>query len=232
MPAQKPIRRSQLISPFGVGAMIDFPRDESLMVAGLDAWHCGKQSCPPELVIEEERLQARLNVRGLRLPVDHKDVGPGIKNANLDIPAVRFPGWHYCHRCGAMEQLTLFSSSRRCPGRPYPGRSCSTRSQRSRPFLIPIRIVAVCERGHIEDFPFLKWVHREKPIMVDCFLRFLPGRSSSLLTGIKISCSCGEEKTLAGVFDFDQQAGGALERINHKCQGGQPWLGMTETQVV
>lgn len=38
MPARKPVRRAQLISPFGVGAITNFPRDESLMVAGLDAW--------------------------------------------------------------------------------------------------------------------------------------------------------------------------------------------------
>ena len=176
MPAQKPIRRSQLISPFGIGAMIDFPRDESLMVAGLDSWHFGKQNCPPELLVEEERLQARLGVRAFRLPVDHKDPGIGIKNANLDIPCVCFPGWHYCHRCGAMEKLTLFSSSRRCPGRPYPGMNCAKRSERARPFLIPVRIIAACDRGHIEDFPFLDWVHRNKPVQSDCALRFRASR--------------------------------------------------------
>ena len=230
MPAQKPTRRSQLISPFGVGAMIDFPRDESLMVAGLDAWHCAKQNCPPELLVEEERLQARLGVRAFRLPVDHKDPGLGIKNANLDIPCIRFPGWHYCHRCGAMEQLTLFSSARRCPGPPYPGMNCSQKSERSRPFLLPVRIVVACDRGHIADFPFMEWVHRNQPATPSCKLRFLAGRSSSLLTGIKIKCNCGEEKTLAGIFDFDQKNGGALQRINYTCRGGQPWLGRTEAQ--
>jgi hypothetical protein len=209
--------------------MIDFPRDESLMMGGLDAWHCAKQACPPELVIEEERLQARLGVREFRLPVDHKDPQPGVHSANLDIPAVRFPLWHYCHRCGAMDQLTLFSTPRRCPGRPYPGMSCAQKSERSRPFLIPVRIVAVCERGHIEDFPFMHWVHRNKPATPSCKLRFLAGRSSSLLTGIKISCSCGEEKTLAGIFDFDQQVGGALQRISYTCRGSQPWLGRLES---
>ena len=232
MPAQKPTRRSQLINPFGVGAMVDFPRDESLMVAGLDAWQWAKQNCPPELLIEEERLQARLGVRAFRLPVDHKDPAPGIKGANLDVPALRFPGWHYCHRCGGMEQLTLFSSPRRCAGRSYAGINCSQKPERSRPFLIPVRIVTVCDRGHIQDFPFLNWVHRNKPITPDCKLRFLAGRSSSMLTGIKISCSCGEEKTLAGIFDFDQQVGGPLQRIGCNCQSGQPWLGRIEAQGI
>ena len=210
--------------------MVDFPRDESVMIAGLDAWHCAKQGCPPELLVEEERLQARLGVRELRLPVDHKDPNIGIRNANLDISAVRFPLWHYCYRCGAMDKLTLFSSARRCPGRPYPGMNCAQKAERSRPFLIPVRVVAVCDHGHIEDFPFMHWVHRNKPAVEGCALRFLAGRSSSLLTGIKISCSCGEEKTLAGIFDFDQQTGGALHRIGYSCTGSQPWLGRMDSQ--
>jgi MrfA Zn-binding domain len=226
MPARKPIRRAQLISPFGIGAMVDFPRDESLMVAGLDAWHWAKESCPPELLIIEERLQARLGVRAFRLPVDHREPGEGVRNANLDIPTVRFPRWQYCHRCGAMECLSLFSSVRRCPGRPYKGMSCADKEPKKRPFLIPVRIIAVCERGHIEDFPFMEWVHRNKPGQPDCTLRFLAGRSSSLLTGIKIRCSCDEEKTLAGIFDL-----GVLQRvIGYSCRAGKPWLGKTDTQ--
>ena len=73
MPAQKPIRRAQLITPFGVGAMVDFPRDESLMVAGLDAWPFAKENCPPEWLVLEERLQARLGVQAFRLPPEHRD---------------------------------------------------------------------------------------------------------------------------------------------------------------
>ncbi len=53
-----------------------------------------------------------------------------------------------------------------------------------------------------------------------------------MLTGIKISCSCGEEKTLAGIFDFDQQVGGSLQRIGCSCQGGQPWLGRIDAQGI
>src|SRR5262249_29140797 len=61
--------------------------------------------------------------------------------------------------------------------------------------------------------------------------RFRAGRSSSLLTGIKIQCSCEQEKTLAGIFDFDQR-GTALQRIiQYNCRSAQPWLGITEGQA-
>lgn len=230
MAAQKPIRRAQLITPFGVGAMVDFPRDESLMVAGLDAWPFAKENCPPEWLVLEERLQARLGVQAFRLPPEHRDPTPGVRFANLDIPTVRFPRWHYCHRCGGMEYLPLYGSRQRCAGRPYAGMNCSAKPSKARPFLIPVRIVAVCEAGHIDDFPFLEWVHRNQPAKNDCKLRYLAGRSSSMLTGIKVECSCGEWKTLAGIFDFDRQAGGALQRINYLCGGGQPWLGRTSDE--
>ena len=36
--SKRPMRRSALIGPWGVGAMVPFPNDESLMVTGLDAW--------------------------------------------------------------------------------------------------------------------------------------------------------------------------------------------------
>lgn len=230
MPAQKPIRRSQLITPFGVGAMVDFPRDESLMVAGLDAWPFAKEVCPPEWLVSEERLRARLGVQAFRLPPEHRDPTPGVRFANLDIPTVRFPRWHYCHRCGGMEYLPLYGSRQRCAGRPYAGMNCAAKPIKARPFLIPVRIVAVCDAGHIDDFPFLEWVHRNQPVKSDCKLRYLAGRSSSMLTGIKVECSCGEWKTLGGIFDFDRQAGGALRRINYLCRGGQPWLGRANDQ--
>jgi hypothetical protein len=57
---ERPIRRDQLISPWGVGAMVNFPGDESLMVAGLDAWEevYTSASAPAEFKIDEERLAA------------------------------------------------------------------------------------------------------------------------------------------------------------------------------
>ena len=66
MPPKKPIRRGQLISPFGIGSMVDFPGDESLMPAGLDVWPYAKEECPPESgwLIREERLEARLGSHG------------------------------------------------------------------------------------------------------------------------------------------------------------------------
>lgn len=228
MPAHKPIRRGQLISPFGVGAMVDFPRDESLMPAGLDAWPHGKEECPTESgwLVREERLEARLGVSHFRLPPDHRDPDVGTRFANQDVPFVRFPRWHYCHHCGGMELLSSFSATRdRCHGREYPQQSCAGKQPNRRPFLIPVRFVAVCDLGHIQDFPFVEWLHRDTPAGADCRLRMRAGRSSAGLSGITVECSCGVRRSFGDVFRFDQDTGGPLARIGCNCKGLRPWLG-------
>jgi hypothetical protein len=227
MPARKPVRRSQLISPFGVGAITNFPGDESIMTAGLEAWPFALEECPSDWQVKEERLQGRLRVDHLRLPPEHRDPGPGVAYPNQDIPYVRFPRWHYCHRCGFMQYAPLFQLSRnRCRGYRFDkGMDCSELPEKRRPYLIPMRILTACAKGHVQDFPFLEWVHQDAPLAGNCTLRFRAGRSSASLAGIKISCTCGAERSLAGVFDFGEKRGGALHRIGYDCRGEQPWLG-------
>ncbi len=217
----KPIRRSQLISPWGVGSMIDFPGDESLMVCGLDAWPFAKEECPIDFKFEEERLQTRLHVNHFRLPPDYRIPAPGVQHPNLKIPFVRFPRWHYCPRCGNMQELTPFGGPQQCYAPNYAeGRNCVSLNQRRRPGLLPVRFMAVCDRGHIQDFPFMEWVHRNDDRASDCKLRLRAGRSAAGLSGIAIQCSCGKYRSMAGAFSED-----ALENVNVSCVGLRPWLG-------
>ena len=224
MPARKPIRRSQLISPWGVGQMINFPKDESLMVAGLDLWEERFRAISEtdEFKVPEERLARRLGVRGFRLPPDYRDPGAGVTNPSLRIPFVRFPRWHYCTRCGHMEKVPIYHSRKpTCSGFPFDsGRSCSNIAANRRQRLIPVRFIAICPHGHIEDFPFMEWVHRSAPTEGEHNLRLRAGRSSGALSGIEITCSCGAYRTMAGAFNKD-----ALHNIQVECSGGRPWLG-------
>jgi len=223
---KRAVRRSQLISPWGVGQMINFPGDESLMVCGLDAWEKVYQSAPDgqeEFIIREERLEKRLGVSHFRLPPEFRSRRTGVRNAELRIPCVRFPLWHYCPYCGSMEKLSPFGSRQKCKGPNYSdGLSCHNLPERRRPWLIPVRFIAICEEGHIEDFPFMEWVHRDRPHDSFCNLRLLPGRGSSALSGIKIVCSCSQSRTMSMAFNDH-----SLDKIK-KCSGNRPWLGETE----
>ena len=223
MPNLRPIRRSQLIAPFGVGALVDFPGDESLMTAGLDEWAFAHEECPQDWLVREERLQLRLNVTHFRVPPDYREPGRHIQYPNQHIPFVRFPRWHYCPIRGAMERLSLFSGLPKCPCRP--GLDCESIPRGRRPRLIPSRFIAVCPKGHIEDFPFMEWIHRGDSWDQTHRLRLLPGRSSASLSGMRVLCSCGKSNSMTGSFNFDVEKGGALHRIGYDCFGGAPWLG-------
>jgi hypothetical protein len=223
MPNLRPIRRGQLISPFGIGALVDFRGDESLMTAGLDEWPFAEDECPADWLVREERLQARLGVTHFRLPPEHREPGQGVQFANQYIPFVRFPRWHYCPRRGSMEKLPLYGGRMKCPCRP--GLDCESLPERKRPYLIPSRFIAVCPKGHIEDFPFMQWIHRDGTWDRTHKLRLLAGRSSASLSGIKVACSCGRSETMTGSFNFDEETGGALHRIGYDCSASMPWLG-------
>lgn len=121
----RPMRRSALISPWGVGAIVPFVNDESLMIAGLDMWRY--QSTAP-FIIKDERLQKRLGVKELRWPPDFRDFETDSENCNLKIPAVRFPRWNYCPFCGTMKKVGLFTKQPKCDAYQWShGRKCDNK---------------------------------------------------------------------------------------------------------
>jgi len=218
----KPVRRTQLISPFGVGAMVDFPRDEALMTAGLDAWPFANEDCPSEWKVVEERLQKRLGIDHFRLPPDFRTEDLDPDYIRQQIPYVRFPRWHFCPvtSCGLMvKRPILGGGTARCLHSKH-----QNVPEYRHPRVVPVRFVAICPRGHIEDFPFMNWVHKRKKIEAqDHELYYMAGRSAAL-SGITIRCSCGAKENLGGAFNYDNVSGGALHNIGYDCKGDQPWL--------
>ena len=221
--SKRPIRRSALIGPWGVGAIVPFPGDESLMVAGLDMWRYGTVD---PFLIEDERLRKRLNVKELRWPPDFREKNADPENCNLTIPTVRFPTWLYCPFCGTMKKVTYYSSEKppECECYQWPrGRKCDPGKRKHR--LVPERFVVVCPEGHIDDFPVAEWLHSDGVHNYNpatCTIRRSTGGVSSSLSGVFYECSCGAKRSLAGV-----QRPGALARIGYHCSAARPWLGIT-----
>lgn len=83
--SNKPMRRSALIGPWGVGAIVPFPNDESLMIAGLDMWRYNDTA---PFIIKDERLQRRLGVQELRWPPDYREKNADPLNCLLKIPLI------------------------------------------------------------------------------------------------------------------------------------------------
>ncbi len=218
--SNRPVRRSALIGPWGVGAIVPFPSNESLMIAGLDMWRYNSIST---FQIEDDRLRKRLGVNELRWPPDFREYSADPENCHLKIPAVRFPTWHYCPFCGTMRKTTYYEPHPECDCYPWPnGRKCNPKYRKKK--LVPERFVVVCPEGHIDDFPVAEWLHSgaDHPYNPNtCKIRRSTGGTSAALTGVFYECSCGARKSIAGAT-----RPGALQRIAYRCKGAKPWLGI------
>lgn len=225
--ASGPIRRAQLIAPFGTGAMITVRDGTSLISAGLDHWFKREDGDPDsrsidpnEYVVEEWRLQKQLQVDHFRLPPDfRKNIrGQSVPNCNLTIPFLRFPQWHYCPGCYRLYYLPLTVRGRV---------KCSACSKR---YLVQVPFVAVCELGHIQDIPFREWVHEslDPPCQKQLYLVSTGGAS---LAAMYVKCDCGASRPLANITSASGDGTFLTKNLSAKdgeyflCQGKMPWHG-------
>ncbi|MFO0610566.1 MAG: hypothetical protein U0324_45815 [Polyangiales bacterium] len=153
------IRRSQLITAYGPGAMVDLVED-AVVVGGLDFWEGDGMH-----VLREPRLCASINARrrqhGLkeirsddpfREPPMGDDQQP---RRGSGIRAVEFPRWFVCQNPGCRALTRAQDGLERKGGR-YLHR-CDDRKTGA--ICVPVRFVAACPRGHLEDFPWVWFAH-------------------------------------------------------------------------
>ena len=235
------IRRSQLVAPFGVGAMMMAPNGVSMIGATLDQWYAypdgsdGKVDLE-EFQIHEWRLQKALKVSEFRLPPDFRTFASNdgeSKNIRMRIPFLRFPSWHFCPGCKRLGREELHHSKKAECIR----LSSDPKSPRRRQ-LVQMQFVAMCEHGHIQDFPYAEWVHRSTSTNCKGFLSIRATGGASLSSQV-ISCSCGEKRSLAGIMTaFTTKEGiedTALSSTldpgdRYLCSGVRPWQGDKQGQ--
>ena len=212
------VRRSQLVSTFGIGAIVDLEKG-SFMPMGLEDWE--RATGLPSLHVGEPRLQGMLGVSHFRLGPVKEDI-PGTRQvrARSAAPAVRFPEWHECpscHRIGRQgEPFELADDG---------GRLKCLACGGSGIYTTPVRFVLACRRGHMSDFPWAWWAHRDRDDGV-CGAPSLYlgsyGRSAAL-ADLYVECrGCGTKENRVRKSLGDAFRGGALG--DRTCTGFRPWL--------
>ncbi|MFH8883800.1 DrmB family protein [Streptomyces californicus] len=201
-PRRGSVRRAQMITTYGVGSMVAVD-NESFIVAGTDSWNIGDAP-----TIHEHRLARALGVKSFRLP-------PASDDTSKDgVHVRRFPLWHSCPTCQALQHVRQFNSP---PGKNECG-DCEED-------LVPSRFVMACAKGHIDDFPYWKWVHRKnrqegETGLCGGAMRLRTSGKTASLRSILISCTCGvPEVSMEGAF-----SGTALSDLKVFCSGKRPWL--------
>jgi len=220
------LRRSSAIAPFGVGAMSNFPDSEVLMAASTRLWSMPlrKDALRAGLILRDERLEHRLRVSYFRIPPSEgrdlpgANIGEEESSPQPKLPFFRFPQWHYCVKCGHMKRLSLTVGSREY--RKSAGR-CTKEGCRGN--LLQSRFVVVCDNGHIDDFPYAKWVHRGGDSSAcNSGYRMFNASNSGTFNGAIIQCnSCNAQRPIAGALSREE----GLSSINVSCAGKRPWEG-------
>lgn len=226
------IRASNVVFPFGVGAMIDMP-EGVLMTTSCDNWTLRNLT-----IIHDERLEKVLKVKCFKTPIIKRtDEG----NKNIFIPLVQFPEWMFCPKCRKFQPLNEWEKQfKNIFGKDQVMKKniCS----KCRVKLSPARVITACENGHIDDFPWIQWVHykNNKKVCSKPDIYIKTNGVSSGLEGIKIECkSCNIKTNMSGIFDskknvFEELEKHAIkrgvfeEKYSLTCNGNRPWEGRNE----
>ena len=218
------VRPSQLMYAFGVGSVVDLP-NFSVLIGGLDDWDETKQS-----VISEERLLAAVRAEpGLELVRELRSAPwePETRNAFdswafTGVPVTPIPRWLRCSRCAYLGPIDggLFELDTQ-PYRPdrarYVHRNCSGRGRP--PTAVPARFVIACSRGHLDEFPWVEFVHRDAPCSGNPILEAVDLGTGSRSTDVLVKCrTCQQTGFMAHAF------GEAKEQVLPLCRGRSPHL--------
>ena len=225
----KQIRLGQIIAPFGPGSLYTDRRGIPHVICGLDHWFerynpsTGMVACDDreEFVKFEPRLSGLLRVAQFFSPPDYRAVRKGTRpppNALLNVPALRFPSWYRQSSSGRLHKFNM--DLVRLPTPPDGGR------------WIPVRFVAVCEGGHLTEFPWREWIGCQCLAGGELYLH---DRGGSELTSIRVEChTCPEGssgrrgKSLAGTTSkppLNSAEHTAFHHAGIACPGDRVWLG-------
>lgn len=214
-PVTHSIRTAQLVLQYGVGAMVDFP-DQTLMTAAPEYWVNNIHR------VHDERLEKVLGV-------DYFGVPGGFDEFKEGVSFTRFPKWYFCPKCRRFQTIESwtteyykYANTRQKENDPHMKRP---RCMECRKDLVVSRVVVTCEDGHIDDFPWIKWVHLknwggEKDICQNPQITFKTGATSAAgLEGLIVECrTCSAKASLNGAFNRNIFADKGI-----RCNGKHPW---------
>ena len=240
------VRPSQLVHTYGVGSVLELP-NFSVIIPGIDGaihsedpWHIRKM----DTTIKEERLLEHVQdvlgptVAALRAPVRIQPP-PGVRRVGewdaTGTWTLPFPRWLRCPACNTLSRYDSgkFQLDHTNTYRPHEARyvhyDCT---KLSRPTAMPVRFVLACPRGHLDDFPWGAWAHRNNGFR--CPVSENPQSNLALVdvglaqrpTSQKVLCrhsGCDHEAAVQPAFGPDGW------KNLPKCGGGRPHLGDRES---
>lgn len=227
------VRPSQVMHTFGIGSVVDLPHF-SAVVMGLQDW----DDPSPGTVIPEERLLGlvrsylgpqieRLSVPPAQSDNDGSTTDPFDEESLRGVPLAPFPKWVRCTLCDLMAPMDsgLFELKHN-PYRPdqtkYVHKHCARARGNRWPTVVPARHLRACEHGHVDDFPWVDYVH-QGPTSCRYELYLREFGVSAEAADIVVTCkACNSSMPMAPAFNEDQRA--AMGDWMISCSGNHPHI--------
>lgn len=208
------LRQSQLVTTFGPGAMVDLV-DRSVLIGGLEHW--GFAGGIPVSYDEprlKRALQPRIKALGDLALHNYFRAPPAAdgeaENARSDVGVrvLEFPRWFACQKCRRLATRESFELKKeRYKHECKKGETGEA---------IPVRFVAACARGHLSEFPWDNFVHREGGIE-RCASPELLLEENAIGDVAQIFVKCNACKASRPMGD--------ATLMPFQCRGERPWLG-------
>ncbi len=212
------IRRSQIITTFGIGSITDL-KDYSGILKSPDVWRPNMlNELEIDQRIDDPRLADMLGVQFFVMPPPKTETG-------YRIPFTLFPRMLYCPKCKRLRDARYWFPN----GIPksyqlYCDCLRSVSIKKKRTHILPSRFIVICPKGHLEDFPYEKWVHKYQECSCSNQDDYYPDLEYHAIGGgasledIKIKCrKCGKTRSMAGALTNSYHDG-------FRCAGNKPEL--------
>lgn len=226
------IRRGQMITTSGPGALIDMP-DHAAVMGGLETW-----PGPGKLdEVLEPRLSRKLE-KMTGVPFPRLYAPPAADSAKpwepqLGVGAWRFPEWFLVQEVANKQrtagtgagQRRMRSGSRRLVHR----KALDERRRFDNRPVVPTVHVRACPRGHLDDLDWRAFAHSapvdgkaqsDDPSGPPCRRQLWLDQTGTAgdLGELVVRCECGKRRRLYEAADLSRGALGT-------CTGARPWLG-------
>lgn len=220
------LRPSQMITTFGVGSMVDLPHISAIIMR-IEEWtQSGKVLSEPRLLAAVQRkLGQRFAIRDLRQPpVEYNDGDPGAVSEGVTVSV--FPQWVRCPSCDTLAPIGSGQFEVK-PNPRFPDRtrivhkSCRSGSN---PAVLPARFLVACGNGHIDDFPWVSFVHKDRAPCPQPILKLKKIGPSDEASDLLVECECSARRNLAEAFQ-DQSGRSSFAA----CRGRHPHLRQAES---
>lgn len=221
-------RPSQLMTISGVGAVVDLP-GMSVVTRGLEAWGAGGTAISePRLLDEVQRALPGAGITSLRAaPYDPSASDDPF--TRLGIPVTTFPRWLRCPAChqllpiDGVDQLELQHRWGRRPDlakwvhRHCPRQNVAVSKRRA---CIPARFVVACANGHLDEFPYVDFVHVNATRPCPGPQLEMRDAGSTLGPRVSIRCTAGCDAQR----NISEAAGSKGAHNLPRCRGRHPHL--------